>query len=167
MSEGEPLLSAVLLQHMLVLQEHSLISDVRIFNRRHLIPLILVGKCLLPVVLVLRNVLNDFFFDEFFCITVVLCKVFDASPFGTQPKLTSTILRYWFESLEQAASYSAENISGFNEETPVFIACDVSGSMNIPISQRSSIANYDIGILLASVLRSKCKSVVTGLFGET
>ena len=71
------------------------------------------------------------------------------------------------EALEQAASYSAENISGFKEDTPVFIACDVSGSMNRPISQKSSIANYDIGILLASVLRSKCKSVVAGLFGDT
>ena len=71
------------------------------------------------------------------------------------------------EALELAASYSAENIRGFNEDTPVFIACDVSGSMNMPISFRSSIMNYDIGILLASVLRSKCKSVVTGLFGET
>ena len=71
------------------------------------------------------------------------------------------------EALEQAASYSAENIHGFKEDTPVFIACDVSGSMNRPISQKSSIANYDIGILLASVLRSKCKSVVAGLFGDT
>lgn len=69
--------------------------------------------------------------------------------------------------LEKAAAYSAENICGFNEDTPVFIACDVSGSMHTPISQKSSVMNYDVGILLASILRSKCKSVVTGLFGDT
>lgn len=71
------------------------------------------------------------------------------------------------EALEKAAAYSAENICGFNEDTPVFIACDVSGSMHTPISQKSSVMNYDIGILLASILRSKCKSVVTGLFGDS
>jgi hypothetical protein len=29
------------------------------------------------------------------------------------------------------------------------------------------VRNYDIGILLASVLKTKCKNVITGIFGDT
>ena len=71
------------------------------------------------------------------------------------------------EALEVAAAYSSENISGFDADTPVFVACDVSGSMRIPVSPKSTVMNYDIGILLTSILRNKCRSVVAGLFGES
>ena len=76
-------------------------------------------------------------------------------------------VQYILEALEKAAEHSAENVCGFNEDTPVFIACDVSGSMQFPVSPKSSVMNYDIGILLGSILKSKCKSVVTGIFGDT
>lgn len=69
------------------------------------------------------------------------------------------------EALEKAVLYSANNIRYFSEDESVLLACDVSGSMQFT-SNKSTIANYDIGILLASILKTKCKNVVTGLFGD-
>ena len=45
-------------------------------------------------------------------------------------------------------------------------ACDVSGSMDYPVSRNSKIMRYDIGILLSSVLKTKCKKVISGVFGD-
>jgi 60 kDa SS-A/Ro ribonucleoprotein len=69
--------------------------------------------------------------------------------------------------LETAVMQTASNISGFNENTKVWIACDVSGSMQKRISAKSSIMNYDIGLMLAMLLKARCKNVVTGMFGDT
>lgn len=69
--------------------------------------------------------------------------------------------------LETAVMQTASNISGFNENTKVWIACDVSGSMQRRISAKSSIMNYDIGLMLAMLLKARCKNVVTGMFGDT
>ncbi len=69
--------------------------------------------------------------------------------------------------LEAAVKNSAANIEGFDENTRVLLASDVSGSMWSPISQRSSIRNYDIGILLSMLLRNRCKQVVAGIFGDS
>jgi 60 kDa SS-A/Ro ribonucleoprotein len=69
--------------------------------------------------------------------------------------------------LETAVMETASNISGFDENTKVWIACDVSGSMQKAISAKSSIMNYDIGLMLAMLLKARCKNVVTGMFGDT
>lgn len=73
---------------------------------------------------------------------------------------------YIIDALEKAVAYSADNIEGFDKNTSVLLACDVSGSMYYPISRKSSVRNCDIGILLASVLKTKCKNVITGIFGD-
>ncbi len=71
------------------------------------------------------------------------------------------------EALEKAALATVENIKNFDTETNVLLACDVSGSMFQPVSERSSIELIDIGILLASILRTKCENVQSGIFGDT
>lgn len=71
------------------------------------------------------------------------------------------------KSLETAVKLAVQNIKGFDVDTRVLIACDVSGSMQTPISPKSSIENYEIGLLLGQILQSKCKNVVTGFFGDT
>lgn len=69
--------------------------------------------------------------------------------------------------LEKAAKVSAANIQGFGPETNVLVAADVSCSMFAPISAKSSIKRYDIGILLSMILKSRCESVIGGMFGDT
>ncbi|MBK5720347.1 TROVE domain-containing protein [Dysgonomonas sp. Marseille-P4677] len=68
--------------------------------------------------------------------------------------------------LEQAVAISAENISGFDADTKVLIAADVSGSMQQAISPKSKILSYDIGLMLAMLLKSRCKNAITGMFGD-
>ena len=70
------------------------------------------------------------------------------------------------DALEQAVLQSAVNIAGYDENTKVVIAADVSGSMQTPISAKSKIMNYDIGLMLAMLLQSRCENVVTGMFGD-
>jgi hypothetical protein len=76
---------------------------------------------------------------------------------------TSMIL----DALEEAMLLSSKNIKGFDEETSVAIACDVSGSMETAISPKSSVQNYDIGLVLGMLLHNRCKNVLTGIFGDT
>ncbi|MBR5431450.1 MAG: TROVE domain-containing protein [Bacteroidales bacterium] len=71
------------------------------------------------------------------------------------------------EALEKAVLCSADNIEGFDINTNVLLACDVSGSMYVAAGNKSSIQNVDIGVLLASILRTKCKAVIAGIFGNT
>lgn len=71
------------------------------------------------------------------------------------------------EALEKAAAKSAASIAGFDAHTKVLLACDVSGSMQIPISLKSKIQLFDIGLMLAMLLQSRCKNVVVGMFGDT
>ncbi len=70
------------------------------------------------------------------------------------------------EALEQAVMFSAANIKGFDANTKVVIAADVSGSMQKAISARSKIQNFDIGLMLAMLLQSRCSNVITGMFGD-
>jgi hypothetical protein len=70
------------------------------------------------------------------------------------------------DALEQAVTVSAENIAGFGEDTKVLIACDVSGSMQHPVSPKSRIQSYDIGLMLAMLLKSRCRNAITGMFGD-
>jgi len=81
----------------------------------------------------------------------------------TLPRGGTTFL---LEALEQAAFHSAGNIAGFTEETRVLIAMDVSNSMKTPAGEDGVLERYDIGPLLALALKKKCRSVITGIFGN-
>lgn len=70
------------------------------------------------------------------------------------------------DALEKAVTVSASSIKGFDENTKVLIACDVSGSMQKPVSAKSKILLYDIGLMLAMLMKSRCKNAVTGMFGD-
>ncbi|WP_240049312.1 TROVE domain-containing protein [Mucilaginibacter psychrotolerans] len=69
--------------------------------------------------------------------------------------------------LEKAVQASAANIKGFGPATSVLLACDVSGSMQTPVSANSKILLYDVGLMLAMLLQSRCKNVEVGMFGDT
>ena len=69
------------------------------------------------------------------------------------------------DALEKAVLETSQNITGFDEDTRVLLACDVSGSMCSPISPKSSVKNYDIGLMLAMLLKNRCENVVCGIFG--
>ncbi|MBL0741467.1 TROVE domain-containing protein [Chryseolinea lacunae] len=71
------------------------------------------------------------------------------------------------DALEKAVTHSAQNIRGFDAHTSVMIACDVSGSMQKSVSDKSKVMNYDIGLMLAMLLQSRCQHVQTGMFGDT
>lgn len=71
------------------------------------------------------------------------------------------------DALEKAVQASAANIKGFDHETRVLLACDVSGSMGKAISEKSKIRNFDIGLMLAMLLQSRCKNVQVGIFGDS
>ena len=71
------------------------------------------------------------------------------------------------DALEKAIQHSAKNISGFGWDTRVLLAADVSGSMFQPISQKSKIRCYDVGLVLSMLMRYKSKFVTTGIFGDS
>lgn len=71
------------------------------------------------------------------------------------------------DALEQAVIHSAANIAGYDNDTEVVIAADVSGSMQQPISAKSKVLNYDIGLILAMLLKNRCANAITGMFGDT
>ena len=81
---------------------------------------------------------------------------------GLKSKYASMVL----DALEGAVLTSASNIKGFDVNTSVVIACDVSGSMQQPISQKSKILLYDIGLMLGMLMQSRCRNVVSGMFGD-
>lgn len=68
--------------------------------------------------------------------------------------------------LEDAVTASAANIAGFDSNTAVVIACDVSSSMQKAVSAKSKIMLYDVGLMLGMLLQSRCKNVVSGMFGD-
>ncbi|MFB6454753.1 TROVE domain-containing protein [Chitinophaga sp. Hz27] len=70
------------------------------------------------------------------------------------------------QALEKALQASVANMKGFDANTRVVIACDVSGSMLKPISAKSKILNYDIGLMLGMLLQYKSQHVVSGMFGD-
>ena len=71
------------------------------------------------------------------------------------------------ECLEAAIQCSVVNIKGFDVNTNVLIACDMSGSMSCMLSPKSKIHYYEIGLTLGMLLQNRCKSVITGIFGES
>ncbi|RZK38063.1 MAG: TROVE domain-containing protein [Hymenobacter sp.] len=70
------------------------------------------------------------------------------------------------DALEKAVQASAQNIKGFGPDTKVLLACDVSGSMQQPVSAKSKVLLYDVGLMLAMLLQSRCKNVQVGMFGD-
>lgn len=81
-------------------------------------------------------------------------------------KVKSAYASRVLDALEKAVAVSAENIKGFDADTSVLIACDVSGSMQRPVSAKSKILCYDIGLMLAMLLKSRCENAITGMFGD-
>ena len=81
-------------------------------------------------------------------------------------KVNSTQTIMLMNALEAAVKCSASNIEGFDENTRVLLASDVSGSMGSLISSRSTVRNYDIGMVLSMLLRNRCKQVLAGIFGD-
>lgn len=67
------------------------------------------------------------------------------------------------DALEGAAQYSLMNMSKLDGTT--LIACDVSGSMEAPISQNSTVHRWDIGIVLGMIAHKFCDLSITGIFG--
>ena len=68
--------------------------------------------------------------------------------------------------LEEAVRISTANLSGFDSDTSVVVACDVSSSMQKPVSAKSKVLLYDIGLLLGMLLKTRSKNVVSGMFGD-
>lgn len=81
--------------------------------------------------------------------------------------LQSDMVSMILTALEDAVVLSVKNLKGFDAETSVLVACDVSGSMQQPISARSKVLLYDIGLMLGMLMQYKCKRVITGMFGNT
>jgi 60 kDa SS-A/Ro ribonucleoprotein len=80
--------------------------------------------------------------------------------------LRSEYVSMILNALEDAVVASAKNLKGFNMSTRVLIACDVSGSMQKPVSAKSKVLLFDIGLMLGMLMQSKCKRVVAGMFGD-
>lgn len=70
------------------------------------------------------------------------------------------------EALETAMKYSVANIKGFDADSKVLIACDMSGSMQYPLHPKSKVRYYEIGLVLGMLLQFKCAKAMTGLFGK-
>jgi len=82
-------------------------------------------------------------------------------------EISSDYTSLLMDALETAITYSVKNLKGFDLETKVVIACDVSGSMQKPVSAKSKVLLYDIGLLLGMLLQYKSQRVVSGMFGDT
>jgi len=80
--------------------------------------------------------------------------------------LKSEYVSMILNALEDAVIASTKNLSGFDGSTSVLIACDVSGSMQKAVSAKSKVMLFDIGLMLGMLMHSKCKRVVTGMFGD-
>lgn len=80
--------------------------------------------------------------------------------------LKSEYVTMILNALEDAVIASAKNLKGFDVSTRVLIACDVSGSMQKVVSPKSKVMLFDIGLMLGMLMQSKCKRVVTGMFGD-
>jgi len=81
--------------------------------------------------------------------------------------LNSDLVSMVLNALEDAVIASAKNLKGFDENTRVLIACDVSGSMQKAISAKSKVLLFDVGLMLGMLMQSKCKRVVSGMFGDS
>lgn len=72
----------------------------------------------------------------------------------------------FIEALEEAVRHSVENIELFRQGR-FLLASDVSGSMMQPLSARSKLQCYDVGLMLSMLLRYRLENrVTTGIFGD-
>lgn len=69
------------------------------------------------------------------------------------------------DAVETAVSISVDNFPDLGRSSTL-IACDVSGSMEKPISKDSSIERFDVGIILGSIANRFCGHAITGMFGD-
>ena len=126
----------------------------------------------------LRNMLQvDISFDD---LQVVCDRLSDAAQVAKSKQLPFRYLSAYREveqvnstgtsalmsALEIAVRHSAANIEGFDENTRVLIASDVSGSMWTKVSAKSIVRLFDIGLLLSMLLKSRCQQVIAGIFGN-
>jgi hypothetical protein len=74
---------------------------------------------------------------------------------------------YIMDVLDKALQKSIANMQGFEWDTRIVIACDVSRSMQKTLSPKSKVMLYDIGLLLGMLLQSRCRNVLTGMFGDS
>ncbi|MEO1418912.1 MAG: TROVE domain-containing protein [Bacteroidota bacterium] len=74
---------------------------------------------------------------------------------------------YILDAIENALEASARNIRGFDYQTRVLIATDVSGSMYQRLSPKSKMELVDVGLVLSALMKRSCLSAITGVFGET
>ena len=81
--------------------------------------------------------------------------------------LSSTHATEVLDAIEDAALASVTNIKGFNDKTPVMISCDVSGSMDTSLSEKSKVRYYEIGLVLGALAKAKMKSSFFSVFGDT
>ena len=81
-------------------------------------------------------------------------------------QVNSTGTSALMSALETAVRHSAANIEGFDENTRVLIASDVSGSMWTKVNAKSTVRLFDIGLLLSMLLKNRCKQVIAGIFGS-
>jgi len=84
----------------------------------------------------------------------------------TEANISHFRLQDILDALENAIIASVENVKGFDLDTKVLIACDVSRSMMTAISKNSAVQYYDIGLLLGQLLQYKCRRIITGFFGS-
>lgn len=82
-------------------------------------------------------------------------------------KLRSPYASMVLDALEDAVAASAANVKGFDSNTNVVIACDVSSSMQKPVSKKSAVLLYDIGLMLGMLMQSRCKKAISGMFGDS
>ena len=90
-----------------------------------------------------------------------------ASSTSTPVELDPFAAQQLKSALEKAIKESVKNLKGFDENTRVLVASDVSGSMFDSVSEKSQVQLYDVGLLLGQLLQTRCKNVVTGFFGDT
>ena len=92
-----------------------------------------------------------------------LCVAKDAKMIPVSKGYTGEVL----DALELAISHCATALPGFGPDTRVLVACDVSGSMQKPVSPNSKVLLFDVGLVLAMLLQSRCQNVEVGMFGDT
>lgn len=80
--------------------------------------------------------------------------------------LNSRYVALVLDALECAVKVSASNIRGFGKDETVVVACDVSGSMQKYVSDKSGIMLFDIGLLMGMMVQSRCRKVISGMFGD-
>lgn len=66
--------------------------------------------------------------------------------------------------LENAMAVSCQNVPKLSGTTAIFI--DHSGSMDTPLSERSTVEYFEVGAVLGAIAQFCCDKSIVGLFGE-